>query len=184
MEKTVDSNKGILTPSLLLEAWQGHRRLTRRVIEAFPEKDFFEFIPHLGLKDIFYNNKVVGVGDAISAINPRGGEGIRYAMQSGDLAATYIEKYLKTGKENFNNYRKEWLKSKRKKWKLSEYSAARMYSRYTDNQIENRIRFFHKTFSIDEMIDSLFNFKYNKVLLRFFQYSFLKFSYLFKKEKF
>ncbi len=43
MEKTVDSNKGILTPSLLLEAWQGHRRLTRRVIEAFPEKEFFEY---------------------------------------------------------------------------------------------------------------------------------------------
>lgn len=27
----------------LLKHWQGHRALTRRVIEAFPEKDFFEF---------------------------------------------------------------------------------------------------------------------------------------------
>lgn len=32
-----------LTPSELLEHWQGHRKLTRRVIEAFPEKEFFEF---------------------------------------------------------------------------------------------------------------------------------------------
>ena len=31
-----------MSPLQLLEHWQGHRRLTRRVIEAFPERDFFE----------------------------------------------------------------------------------------------------------------------------------------------
>jgi len=31
----------IITPAELLEHWQGHRNLTRRVIEAFPEKEFF-----------------------------------------------------------------------------------------------------------------------------------------------
>lgn len=40
MEKTVDS---IIDPAELLAHWQGHRALTRRVIEAFPEKDFFGF---------------------------------------------------------------------------------------------------------------------------------------------
>lgn len=33
----------IITPEALLRHWQGHRNLTRRVIESFPEKDFFEF---------------------------------------------------------------------------------------------------------------------------------------------
>jgi uncharacterized damage-inducible protein DinB len=33
----------VITPEDLLNHWQGHRALTRRVIEAFPEKDFFEF---------------------------------------------------------------------------------------------------------------------------------------------
>ena len=33
----------LITPAQLLEHWQGHRRLTRRVIEAFPEKDLFSF---------------------------------------------------------------------------------------------------------------------------------------------
>ncbi len=33
----------IITPEDLLKHWQGHRTLTRRVIELFPEKDFFEF---------------------------------------------------------------------------------------------------------------------------------------------
>ena len=33
----------VITPEDLLQHWQGHRALTRRVIELFPEKDFFEF---------------------------------------------------------------------------------------------------------------------------------------------
>lgn len=32
-----------ITSANLLEHWQGHRGLTRRVIEAFPEKEFFEY---------------------------------------------------------------------------------------------------------------------------------------------
>lgn len=33
----------VISPEDLLKHWQGHRTLTRRVIELFPEKDFFEF---------------------------------------------------------------------------------------------------------------------------------------------
>lgn len=33
----------VIAPQELLKHWQGHRNLTRRVIEAFPEKDLFEF---------------------------------------------------------------------------------------------------------------------------------------------
>lgn len=33
----------IISKEQLLNHWQGHRFVTRRVIEAFPEKDFFEF---------------------------------------------------------------------------------------------------------------------------------------------
>lgn len=33
----------VITAEELLEHWQGHRRLTRRVIEAFPEKEFFDY---------------------------------------------------------------------------------------------------------------------------------------------
>ena len=32
-----------LTPDNLVNHWQGHRRLTRRVIEAFPEDQLFSF---------------------------------------------------------------------------------------------------------------------------------------------
>ncbi len=33
----------IITSESLLKHWQGHRALTRRVIETFPEKELFEF---------------------------------------------------------------------------------------------------------------------------------------------
>jgi uncharacterized damage-inducible protein DinB len=33
----------VISSQDLLKHWQGHRTLTRRLIEAFPEKDFFEF---------------------------------------------------------------------------------------------------------------------------------------------
>jgi uncharacterized damage-inducible protein DinB len=33
----------VITPEALLEHWQGHRRLTRRVIGAFPEDQLFSF---------------------------------------------------------------------------------------------------------------------------------------------
>ena len=124
------------------------------------------------------------MGDVVSAINPRGGEGIRYAMQSADLACESIDKFLKTGVEDFESYKKKWRRKKLLKWRLSEVSARRMYNRYTDDQVENRVQFFHKNFSLDEMIDSLFNFKYNKVFLRSFKYFIMKLSYKINKKSF
>jgi flavin-dependent dehydrogenase len=168
------------------------KKITEQIIEEYIGiKDYTILDKHggilrysEGLKDQFYHNKVVAVGDAVSAINPRGGEGIRYAMQSADLACEYIHNYLTTGQENFDSYRKKWRKRKLLKWRLSEVSARRMYSKYTDQQVENRVQFFHKNFSIDVLIESLFNFKYNRIFSRIFQFLFLKIRYAFKKEKF
>jgi Uncharacterized protein conserved in bacteria len=45
MEKTAATQQTmeqVITSTQLLDHWQGHRRLTRRVIEAFPEKELFE----------------------------------------------------------------------------------------------------------------------------------------------
>src|SRR5689334_5032563 len=37
------ATENILTSQALLDHWQGHRRLTRRVIDAFPEDKLFTF---------------------------------------------------------------------------------------------------------------------------------------------
>jgi uncharacterized damage-inducible protein DinB len=43
MTATAINTKKFVTSEQILEHWQGHRNLTRRVIEAFPEKELFEF---------------------------------------------------------------------------------------------------------------------------------------------
>ena len=70
------------------------KRITEKIIEEYIQSTDFKILDVHGgilrycpgLKDTFYNNKVVAVGDSVSAINPRGGEGIRYAMQSSDFS--------------------------------------------------------------------------------------------------
>ena len=44
METTTKKQvNSVITSRELLQHWQGHRGLTRKVIEAFPEKEFFEY---------------------------------------------------------------------------------------------------------------------------------------------
>ncbi len=40
---TETANVNVLTAESLLKNWQGHRKLTRRTIEAFPEDKLFQF---------------------------------------------------------------------------------------------------------------------------------------------
>jgi uncharacterized damage-inducible protein DinB len=43
MQATIEHTKEVMTAAELLKHWQGHRQLTRRVIEAFPEAELFSF---------------------------------------------------------------------------------------------------------------------------------------------
>jgi uncharacterized damage-inducible protein DinB len=40
---TETASVNVVTADALLKSWQGHRRLTRRVIDAFPEEKLFQF---------------------------------------------------------------------------------------------------------------------------------------------
>lgn len=161
-----------------------NKKLTEKIInEYINTKDFKLLDIHGGtlryspsIRDVFYKDRVVAIGDAISAVNPKGGEGIRYAMRSASLAAIYIDQYIKTGKENFEQYRKKWRKKHLLKWLFSEISSKRMYGKYTDEEIEKRVFYFHKSTNIDGIIDTLFNFRFNRLIWRIFQVYFLKFK--------
>lgn len=43
MTTTAIATQQFISSAQILEHWQGHRNLTRRVIDAFPEKELFEF---------------------------------------------------------------------------------------------------------------------------------------------
>lgn len=120
-----------------------------------------------GLKDVFYKNKVVGVGDVVSSVNPLGGEGIRYAMLSADMLIPYVLSYLKTGKNNFEAYRKEWRRKHYFKWWLCELVSKRVYKTYSDEKMDLRLAQYAKRFTtIDELNEILFKFNFKKVAVR------------------
>lgn len=41
--QTKEKIAAVIDPEELLKHWQGHRGLTRKVIEAFPDKEFFDY---------------------------------------------------------------------------------------------------------------------------------------------
>jgi flavin-dependent dehydrogenase len=58
-----------------------------------------------------YGNRVILVGDAAGFINPISGEGIYYAMSSGEIAAKTISDSLENGntsEEFLSTYQKNW----------------------------------------------------------------------------
>lgn len=168
------------------------KKLTEMVIKDYLKTDDYEILDVHGgtlryspsIRDTFYKDNIVAVGDAVSTVNPLGGEGIRYAMQSANLACEYIDKFLKTGQDNFKNYRKTWRQKNLLKWQICEVSSKRVYIKYTDEQIENRMRFYHKTADFDEIINALFYFRFRKLLIRIFQVYKVKISYMLSGKKF
>jgi len=168
------------------------KKLTEMVIRDYLKTDNFELIDVHGgtlryspsIKDTFYKDNVVAVGDAVSTVNPLGGEGIRYAMQSADLASQHIDEFLKTGQNTFDKYRKTWRKKNLLKWQICEVSSKRVYIKYTDEQIENRMKFYHQNASFDEIINALFYFRFKNLMKRIFQVYQVKLQYAFSGKKF
>ena len=168
------------------------KKLTEKIIKDYIQpKDYTIIDVHGGtlryspsIQDTFYKDKVFAVGDAVSTVNPLGGEGIRYAMQNASLAVNYIDEYLQKGTTNFGQYRKKWRRKHLLKWQISEVSCRRMYSKYNDSQIEKRISYLYKSTDINSLIDTLFNFRFSRLILRIFQVYYLKLKDSFRKQTF
>ncbi|MEJ7681732.1 MAG: DinB family protein [Segetibacter sp.] len=67
---TKEQVTSVITSAELLKHWQGHRRLTRRLIEAFPEKEFFEYSiggmrPFAGMVKEFLAIAVPGIREIV-----------------------------------------------------------------------------------------------------------------------
>ncbi len=129
------------------------------------------------LKDIYYKNRVVAIGDAVSSVNPLGGEGIRFAMKNAEFAVPYIEQFIKEGSADFKSYRKKWRKKHLLKWQISEVSSGKMYGRYGDKKIEERFRFYHLCTDIDGAIDNFFHFNFVQLMKKIVQVYYYKTLY-------
>jgi flavin-dependent dehydrogenase len=160
------------------------KKLTKKIIDEYIKADNYKLLDVHGgtlryspsIQDVFYNKKVVAVGDAVSTVNPLGGEGIRYAMQNASLAVKYIDTYLKTGNANFKSYRRKWRNRNIVKWQVSEVVGRKVYGKYDDAKIEKRMSQFHQNSTIDGLIDVIFRFEFRGLVLRFIREKVLMFK--------
>jgi flavin-dependent dehydrogenase len=114
------------------------------------------------LKDIYYKDNLIAIGDAVSTVNFLGGEGIRHAMQSGEIAFKYIQKYLKNEIVDFKGYDREMHKEFYTKWKLSETLGMKKYLQDSDELIDKAVIYL-RSMNIEDIVDILFYYKFGKL---------------------
>ena len=160
------------------------KQITERIIKDYMLVDNYVLLDFHGgkvritkeISEAFYQNKVVAIGDSISAINPLGGEGIRYALRSADDVTPHIINYINNKQNTFANYRKKWRKKYLFTWKLCFFLAENMYDKYSDEKIDDKIKRYQNYITIDQLIDILFEFKFNKMFRRLFSFFWNRFK--------
>ena len=125
-----------------------------------------------GLQDIYHDGNVIAIGDAVSTVNFLGGEGIRFGMQSADIACQHIQQYLQQSAgrpANFRPYQQEMLQVFRTKWNLCERLGRKKYLEDPDEMVDLVIQYL-EPFTLEEVVDILFFYRFGKLSKRLDQY--------------
>ncbi len=96
MENTIkqQTQTQLITPAQLLAHYQGHRGLTRRVIEAFPEKEFFSF--KIGGMRTFAEMSMELLGIAVPGLNEivtKGSTELNEHFDHGNQKSSILERW-------------------------------------------------------------------------------------------
>ncbi|NER07017.1 MAG: hypothetical protein F6K17_32760 [Okeania sp. SIO3C4] len=116
----------------------------------------------VGLKDIYYQDNIIAIGDAVSTINMLGGEGIRHGMDNAEIASKYIEKYLDKRLSNFRSYQREMQRRYAIKWNISEQMGRRRYMQDSDELIDKGVNYL-KSLTVEDMMNILFVYNFQKL---------------------
>lgn len=122
-----------------------------------------------GRHDAHFDGNVIAIGDAVSTVNPLALEGIRHAMTSGRIAAKHILARLNGKTSDFKDYQKEMNRYTSFKWMLCEKMMNTIYRIPEDKKIDMLVSIF-KGFTMDEMIDLSFHYKWQLILKFYTQY--------------
>lgn len=104
-----------------------------------------------------FNGPIIGIGDAVSTINPLALEGIRHAMASAQIAAKHIVNKLDNPEQTFASYQSEIQKYYGYKWLISEKLASYIYRAREDDAIDEMLEAY-KGFSFDEIFELGFHY--------------------------
>jgi flavin-dependent dehydrogenase len=122
-----------------------------------------------GLKDIYYRDNIIAIGDAVSTVNFLGGEGIRHAMYGAEIAYKYIDKYLSNRLSNFQTYQREMKRHFALKWNLSEKISRKVYLQYEDDRFDDKVKAL-TALNTEDIMDILFYYKFEKAYKVFGSY--------------
>ncbi len=115
----------------------------------------------LGLKDKYVDGNILAIGDAVSTINFLGGEGIRHAMQSAEIALSYIDRYLQGHVQNFDGYQDEMHRVFLKDWTISEKLGLKKYLADSDRLVDRVVNYL-RPLKLEDVVDILFYYKFEK----------------------
>ena len=117
----------------------------------------------LGLQDVYSEGRAIAIGDTVSTINLLGGEGIRHAMTSAEVASGYIDEMIQGQRHDFQGYRQEMHRLFRRKWQISEKLALKMYLYNTDALIDLLVVKLN-SLSLEQIVDLLFFYRFETLL--------------------
>lgn len=115
-----------------------------------------------GLKDLYCHENIIAIGDAVSAVNMLGGEGIRHGMQCAAIASGYIEAYLAGQLQDFEPYRREMRRTYERTWTLSERMGISKYLDYSDELIDRGVRYLNGL-NTEDMMAILFDYEFGRL---------------------
>lgn len=116
----------------------------------------------LGQKDKRQGESVLAIGDAISAINPLGCEGIRHALASGRLAAEETDQFLEGNVQALGTYHKKMTAYFGTKWFFSEWMMHRLFKIRRDSWMDVTISHFG-LMTTEQLIDVIFYYRYSHI---------------------
>lgn len=138
---------------------------TRRLIDRHGKTIHYS----LRQKDKRYDGPVLAIGDAISAINPLGCEGIRHALVSGRIAAQEIKQFLNQSQTSFSTYDNRMNHYFGYKWFFSEKMMNSLFKTKHDRLIDKTVRCFG-IMNNQDILDVIFNYRFRHTLKAYFWY--------------
>jgi digeranylgeranylglycerophospholipid reductase len=116
-----------------------------------------------GLQDIYWKDNIIAIGDTVSTVNFLGGEGIRHGMDGAEIAGKYIEKYLDGKMSDFRDYETEMHRKFDRKWNISERLAVRKYIDDVNDELTDKMISYLKYMKTKDVMDILFDYKFEKI---------------------
>ncbi len=118
-----------------------------------------------GMKDTLVVGPALAIGDAASTLNILGGEGIRHAMRSAELAVPFLQLALSRGPQALRGYPAALHRTFRRSWRQCEALAVQKYLLDNDTRLDALVRFL-KQQDLSLVMEALFHYRFSRLIWR------------------